>query len=91
MPNINYSVEADWSIGGGDEGDRPYVRLTDEQKRKVIMAVWAAVFDVEYDGEEANGSVMGSIVLKETVFNDDGIPRTSVTVYDPNEDRVASV
>lgn len=87
MPNINYSIDADWSIGGDDH----YVRLTDEQKRKVIMAVWAAVFDVEYDGEEENGSVMGSIVLKETVFNDDGIPRTSVTVYDPNEDRVSSV
>lgn len=87
MPNINYSIDADWSIGGDDH----YVRLTDEQKMKIIKAVWEAVFGVEYDGEAENGSVMGNIVLKETVFNEDGTPDTTVTVYDPNNDRVASV
>ena len=88
---INYSVEAEWSIGGDDRGEHSYDRLTAEQRMTIIKAVWDAVFKVKYDGEDENGSVMGNIILKETVFDEDGVPRTKVTVYDPNEDKGATV
>jgi hypothetical protein len=92
VSNINYSINAEWFIGGNNGNDPPYVRLTDEQKMVIIKAIWDAVFSVEYHDEaEFNGSRMGDITLKETVFNEDGDPKTVHTVYDPNTDTLKSV
>lgn len=76
--NIHYSLDANWVVGG-TMGKQ--TRLTEEQKRTIMEAVWKAVFKVTHPDEETGGSAMGDITLRETIGDEYGTLKTVHTIF----------